>query len=130
VRQEGAGHRGPPCGRGQKESRLQRRGAVGADGASSRKGRKCAAVFAGMKAGDAIFAAEGKGADTLADLAARSGSPRKIGEIAMDMSPRSSQAPPSACPMPKQPSTNSMWPKSSTTPWPRRGGKSGRSTHC
>jgi transposase len=65
--------------------------AVGVDETSSRKGHKYITVFADMKTGDAIFATEGKGADTLGefarDLAAHKGNPQKIGEIAMDMSP-------------------------------------------
>jgi transposase len=66
--------------------------AVGVDETSRCKGHSCITVFADMKTGgDAIFATIGKGADTLgefaADLSAHSGSPQKIGEIAMDMSP-------------------------------------------
>jgi transposase len=62
---------------------------IGVGEASSRKGHKRVAVFAGMDTREALFAATGKDASAMEafadDLRAHGGDPKNIQEIAMDM---------------------------------------------
>ena len=63
---------------------------VGMDETSARKGQDYVSIFADMELGRALFATEGRSADTLArfaaDLAQHDGDPKKITDTSSDMS--------------------------------------------
>ena len=64
---------------------------VGVDETSSRRGHNYVTVFADMESGEVVHVTEGKDAATVgsfaAALEAQGGDPRKVKEVAMDMSP-------------------------------------------
>ena len=63
---------------------------VGMDETSARKGQDYVSIFADMELGRALFATEGRGADTVArfaaDLAEHGGDPKRITDTSSDMS--------------------------------------------